>query len=416
MGSPIIPKVIHRIWVGEAEMPSEFSAYWATWHYFHPEWEFKTWTESEFLPLRNQREYELATSHAQRADIARYEILLRHGGLYVDTDFECLRPFDELCAGLHGFVGWEDDEYVGNGLIAASPDHPLLEEIVSRLPASHAARAGQPTYEQTGPRMVTRVIRTADMAPPMFKIFPASYFYPYLAHQEYRRYELFPDSYAVHHWAASWLGFKVPQQPPGPLRIRLDVDWQAPLSPSLVLAHFAKLFGSNDQAEVVVPFTDESKAKATDALPLLMELSGIDPVRSAAVHLSPEAPGSAPAWSEVASHPVSDPAGLAQALETMKLHRQRLDAYADWHARSQLEESTRILDATTRALAEAEDRARACTQELTAFRSRRLVRMIDDTWIGAAVRASNRQARRLSRAASAGVVSDDGGGPARVSS
>lgn len=391
MASPTIPRIVHRIWIGNAEMPPEFGAYWATWHYFHPEWEFKTWAESDFLPLRNQREYELATSHAQRSDIARYEILQRHGGVYVDADFECLRPFDELCVGIHGFVGWEDDEYVGNGLIAAGPDHPLLEEIISQLPESFAVHAGGAPYEQTGPRFLTRVLRSVDMSPPTFTIYPAPYFFPYLAHRAYERYEPFPDAYAVHHWAASWLGFKVPQQPPSRLRIRLDVDWQAPLSPSLLLSHYAKLFRSGDPVEMIVPFSNEFTGTARDLLNTLMELSGVDPVRSAAIHLLPETPDGPAPWTVVGSHPALDPEGLARAMGVMKLHRQRLDSYGDWQARVQLDETTHLLHRSREALTEAEDRERACTEELAAFRSRRLVRIVDGTWISSVVRALKRR-------------------------
>ena len=30
----------------------------------------------------------------EKSDIFRYEILYRFGGVYVDTDFECIKPFE----------------------------------------------------------------------------------------------------------------------------------------------------------------------------------------------------------------------------------------------------------------------------------------------------------------------------------
>lgn len=39
-----------------------------------------------------------ATSAVEQSDIFRLDILLHFGGLYVDTDFECVAPFDLLHA------------------------------------------------------------------------------------------------------------------------------------------------------------------------------------------------------------------------------------------------------------------------------------------------------------------------------
>jgi hypothetical protein len=39
---------------------------------------------------------------------------------------------------------------------------------------------------------------------PEVTIFPARLFYPYQWHERWRRYEEFPDAYAVHHWWLTW--------------------------------------------------------------------------------------------------------------------------------------------------------------------------------------------------------------------
>ena len=46
-----------------------------------------------------------ARNLAERADVLRYEILRRHGGVYVDVDVECLRPLDDLLTGVRGLRG-----------------------------------------------------------------------------------------------------------------------------------------------------------------------------------------------------------------------------------------------------------------------------------------------------------------------
>jgi inositol phosphorylceramide mannosyltransferase catalytic subunit len=51
-----------------------------------------------------------------QSDIARYEILLQVGGVYIDTDFECLRNVEPLIDGIECFAAQERDAVFENGL------------------------------------------------------------------------------------------------------------------------------------------------------------------------------------------------------------------------------------------------------------------------------------------------------------
>ena len=65
-----------------------------------------------------------------KSDIARYEIIYRYGGVYIDTDFECLRPLDFLHYIYDFYTGIQplDSAYLqlGIGILAAAPAHPYL--------------------------------------------------------------------------------------------------------------------------------------------------------------------------------------------------------------------------------------------------------------------------------------------------
>ena len=67
-----------------------------SWIKYHPGWQYILWTDEEIekLNLVNKPLYRACKSYGAKSDIARYEILYRYGGLYVDCDFECLQPFD----------------------------------------------------------------------------------------------------------------------------------------------------------------------------------------------------------------------------------------------------------------------------------------------------------------------------------
>lgn len=164
------------------------------------------WTEAEVdaFGLTNQGLWHDAeritpeAPHQFRSDVARYEILARYGGVWVDADFECRRPFDDLL-GYPAFAGWEvDGRWVNNALIGAVPGHPVITEAVRRLPGN--VRRHGPTVANTkkaGPQFLTPIVARHR---PMVKLLPSAELYPYLWNELHRAGEDFPDARAVHHW------------------------------------------------------------------------------------------------------------------------------------------------------------------------------------------------------------------------
>ncbi len=94
----IIPKRVHVIWVGPHEPPAHLGKCLKSIQKFLPTWDYKLWTDDDIpgLNLKNQRYYDQATTYAEKADILRYELLYRYGGVYLDSDIELLKPLDVL--------------------------------------------------------------------------------------------------------------------------------------------------------------------------------------------------------------------------------------------------------------------------------------------------------------------------------
>lgn len=195
----MIPRIIHQIWLGDP-MPDHLAIYCTTWAEHHPGWEHRLWTDGDFGWLRNQRLFDTAQRHTPhvgqfRADIARYEILHRFGGVYVDCDFECRRPIDDLLDA-DSFAAWEEDDvWVNNAILGAVPAHPLMADLIARLPASVARHRGKRPNVMTGPQFLTQRARRHHIT-----VHPARLFYPYSWSELDRQGEDFPDVYAIHHW------------------------------------------------------------------------------------------------------------------------------------------------------------------------------------------------------------------------
>lgn len=119
--------------------------------------------------------------------------------MYVDTDVECLRPFTPLLRGGDAFAGLELPGRVCNAVLGSVAGHPVFAR--PRQLARRTLGTGVHSPNANGPYFLSLLVERE----PDFTIFPATHFYPYLWDEPERRHETFPDAYAVHHWALSWL-------------------------------------------------------------------------------------------------------------------------------------------------------------------------------------------------------------------
>jgi hypothetical protein len=216
-----IPRIIHRIWLADdSPIPPSYEAYWNSWRMKHPGWSMVTWTSSnlvEFIRLLPNRDLLLhAESFAELSDVARVDILLEFGGLYVDTDFECLRSFESTIQEALFVYGEEEDGVVCPSLFAATPSHPILRLLSQQLRGWHAAHAGHLPNIRSGPHFWSKAISSVTAAGACeslgcLKLTP-SMVYPYswrdLPPHSIKEWdpaqEWGPDVLAVHHWSQSW--------------------------------------------------------------------------------------------------------------------------------------------------------------------------------------------------------------------
>ncbi len=207
----IIPKIIHQIWIG-GPLPDVFKKYMTTWKQMHPGWKYKLWTDDnvhELFPLYNQKFYDQSESMGVKSDILKWEIIYRFGGVYVDTDYECLKPLDELHCRYDFYTAYQplDAFFVqlGAALYAAYPKHPILNHCIETIKDDWhhkgAPKKSGPCHFSKSFMVMAGKNGSRDIA------FPAFYFYPLESKQRVlRRQEWMQDgAYAIHHWAQSWM-------------------------------------------------------------------------------------------------------------------------------------------------------------------------------------------------------------------
>ncbi len=211
-----IPKIVHQVWLG-GPLPEAYQGWSRSWGCLNRGWEYRLWDEKAIrsMGLRNDRAFRQSRSYGVKSDIARYEILERFGGVYADTDFECLKPFDEISERCSFFAGiiFGDSPVINNGLVGSAPGHELLKKAVDGLSSPVMTKDGMEVLDRSGPGYFTNLIFQAwEDLNSEDVIFPSTYFYPWpnfrrqeqTSVQEARNY-VREWSCAIHYWEASWL-------------------------------------------------------------------------------------------------------------------------------------------------------------------------------------------------------------------
>lgn len=220
-----IPKIIHQIWLGKEEMPKAYQEWMKTWAFLNG-WEYRLWMDEDVqkLTLHNQDLYDRSQNYGEKSDILRLELLHRYGGLYVDLDYECLRPeiFEELnaCYDLymgfepleHGFLRKENSFKLCNALMASIPGHPLMKHLMVNLKANYLAYspfAGP--VGTTGPSYLTRIVIGYEQSgvDRYRNIYlPCTFFYPFsepdLNTKKSNPFSIRPETAGIHYWGGSW--------------------------------------------------------------------------------------------------------------------------------------------------------------------------------------------------------------------
>ena len=211
----IIPPLIHFIWLG-SPLPPFCQTLIDTWSEHHPTWKIILWTDRdiESFGLQNKEAYEKAKNYGEKSDIFRYEILYRYGGLYVDTDFECLKPFDELHKSCDFYAGMNHAPVeLLIGIIGSRPGHPIMKACIDRLRAGTGDHSLWRILDATGPHHFTNTFLSEVQGGIFDRVvpFPPAYFYPMPNtvqlsgnRETLKTQYVKPESMAIHWWSVSW--------------------------------------------------------------------------------------------------------------------------------------------------------------------------------------------------------------------
>lgn len=131
--SKCIPKVIHYCWFGRGKKTELACKCIESWKRKLPDYKIIEWNEENY-PVHDKCEFVKDAyenkAYAYVSDYARFDILEKYGGFYLDVDVEVLKSFDDLrtekC-----IMGFQDNEFVAPGLFMASvPHHSFMRDML----------------------------------------------------------------------------------------------------------------------------------------------------------------------------------------------------------------------------------------------------------------------------------------------
>lgn len=208
-----IPKIIHQIWIQEEDICEDFWEYQETWFpYTQRGWSYKLWHNDEIVKLLQEEHphivdcYHRARSHSSRSNFARYAILYRYGGVYVDTDMKSLKDITPLLEEADLVLSRERNVLLATCIIGAIPRHPLFAMCLNHY-LHHPYDPDQMSPFGSGPYYFTsRVAEYLEKhGTENVKLYEPGFFLPISSENRHRRLqEISNECYTVHKWSNTW--------------------------------------------------------------------------------------------------------------------------------------------------------------------------------------------------------------------
>lgn len=166
-----VPPTLHQVWIGGP--PPETTAAWAkeamAWGWDYRLWDEKALREIDVTDDPVWRHMRDRDDLPGAVDVARYHLLARHGGLYLDCDWMPVpgRPLTSAlpARGLSAIAETTPrrtgtgSPFLNNAVLAAPPDHPVFRHLIDLLPEVIRRLPRGPAWWVTGPLVFTLAAR-----------------------------------------------------------------------------------------------------------------------------------------------------------------------------------------------------------------------------------------------------------------
>lgn len=232
-----INKVIHYCWFGRGEKPEIVKKCIQSWKEILIGYKIIEWNEDNFDISSNDyvKEAYEAKKYAFVSDYVRVYALYNYGGIYLDTDVEVFKSFDDLLEN-DSIWGFEEKNYIATSTIGAKKGNKIIGEFLQLYYNRKFIKEDGSYDDFTNVAMVTEMLEKKGLKMngeyqeiEGATFYPQTYFSPY----DYINCRKFitEDTYCMHHFYKSWL----------PMGVRLKCNIKVILSKTIGGDNIAKI-------------------------------------------------------------------------------------------------------------------------------------------------------------------------------
>lgn len=195
----MIPKKIHYCWFGGNNKGNLIEKCIKSWHKYCPDYEIIEWNEQNFDVHQSSFSKKM---HSEKkwafvADYARFVVLEKYGGFYLDTDMELFKSLDNLLSN-NLVLGEEEKGIISAGAIGANVNNNYISLCKKYYDEN-------PNVLKTVPMIMTEIFKSLNNKENILALPPLA-FYPYSQQtiKNFNEKDLSNETYGVHHWNYSW--------------------------------------------------------------------------------------------------------------------------------------------------------------------------------------------------------------------
>lgn len=217
----MIPKIIHYCWISGDPFPEKIQKCYDSWKKYLPDYEIVVWDYKKVHALHSRwcEEAMVCKKYAFVADYIRFYALYNYGGIYLDSDVEVLKPFDNLLQ-LKYFVGKERDSRGGweAAILGAEKGVKWIKRclnyyfgrsftnIFGGFRTIELPLIMKQTLESHFTIKECNSIQEWQDSPMIISIFSDDWFSP--KHWDTLEIKVTDNTYCIHHFSASWKGIQ----------------------------------------------------------------------------------------------------------------------------------------------------------------------------------------------------------------
>lgn len=211
----MIPKKIHYCWLSGDPYPALIENCIASWKKYLPDYEIVLWDYSKIQYILNPWLIECIENkkYAFAADYIRLYALYEEGGIYLDSDVEVLKSFDDLLTQI-SFIGTEMSGDLEPAVIGSVCKMEWLSRCLSYYSGRSFVMNNGNFDTKPLPSIIGEIlaaeykleynINLVSHNPGIsLVVYPASYFSPKSIYSS--KVNISDESYSVHHFDGSWV-------------------------------------------------------------------------------------------------------------------------------------------------------------------------------------------------------------------